>query len=124
MKYVPISLLFVFLSMLAKAQEPRSPGARFRYMNVWSSVSASTLSTHRQTTVDIDSASDLITIRVTDPQFSETLKIYDLNGNVLFKRPLVCGNNVLTLTGISRQIFVFCVEHNGLSHYSMKVARI
>ena len=125
MKYVPFTLAFVFLSMFAKAQKQQPPtGAIFRCMNLWSNMSTSTLSARSQPAIAIDSASGVVTIRVADSETAETMRIYDLNGNLLFERPLQPGNNIITLTGVTRRVFVFCVECHGTSLYSMKIARV
>jgi hypothetical protein len=124
MKYVPYTLLFVFLSVFAKAQEQAVPsGGAFRYINPWFNVLAPALSTNNNPVISIDSASGMIDIRVTDPDAQATLDIYDLNGDLLYTRPLGIGNNNITLTGISRRIFVFCVQYNGSPLFSMKIVR-
>jgi hypothetical protein len=124
MKYVPFTLLSIFLSVIVSAQErPAISGANFRYMNIWSKVSASTSSINSQPAIAIDSASGVISIRVTDPQAEATLKIYEMSGNLLYQRPLGPGNNIITLSGMTRKVFVLCVQYNGSPLYCMKVVR-
>lgn len=71
----------------------------------------------------IDSASGVINIQVTDLKAESVLNIYDLLGNLLYKRALGLGNNVITLAGMTREMFVFCVEYGGSPLYSMKIVR-
>ena len=123
MKTVLFSLLPILVSVSVRAQiGPTPSGAIFRYLNIWSNVSTAALSANKPA-MDIDSASGMITIRVTDPGAEATLNIYELSGNLLYKRPLGLGNNVITLSGITRKTFVFCVQYEGLPLYSMKIAR-
>ena len=123
MKSVIFSLLPVFLSLFAGAQDrPAASTATFSYVNVWANASASTLPANKPT-MAIDSASGEVNIQVTDLKTEATLSIYDLLGNLLYKRTLGLGNNRITLAGMTRQMFVFCVEYGGLPLYSMKIVR-
>jgi len=123
MKTVFFTLFSVLVSLLVSAQDRPTPsGAIFRYMNIWSNLSTAALSANKPA-MDIDSASGVITIQVTDPAAEATLNIYELSGNLLYKRPLGLGNNVITLSGITRETFVFCVNYNGFPLYSLKIAR-
>jgi hypothetical protein len=123
MKSVLFTLLPVFLSICASAQgQPAASGATFSHLNVWSNASASTLPANKPT-MTIDSASGVINIQVTDLKAESVLNIYDLLGNLLYKRALGLGNNVITLAGMTREMFVFCVEYGGSPLYSMKIVR-
>jgi len=123
MKTAFFTLFSVLVSLLVSAQDRPTPsGAIFRYMNIWSNLSTAALSANKPA-MDIDSASGVITIQVTDSAAEATLNIYELSGNLLYKRPLGLGNNVITLSEITRETFVFCVNYNGFPLYSLKIAR-